>query len=195
MIFKSVFKKKRRTPQEKNSVIYYLLCVFNWRPSLHRAIVIPQPTGPPTTGSVPVFRPEAFPKKFLTRNALDFVSNSQNRRFVENLAPGWANADLHKRKAYPFFFRNFWESVPFGQIRIRCHSSASVRPTRKTSEIKKTPPLCLEDPPIPNRFHRTFFRFLGRSGGSDKFHLSTAVFPPFFGHAAVFPADERITMQ
>lgn len=136
LIFKSVFKKKRRTPQEKNSVIYYLLCFFNGRPSLHMAMVIPQPTGPPTTGSVPVFRPEAFPKKFLTRNALDFVSNSQNRRFVENLAPGWANADLHKRKACPFFFRNFWESVPFGQIRIRCHSSASVRAAPGNLRIK-----------------------------------------------------------
>jgi len=38
-------------------------------------------------------------------------------------------------------------------------------------------------------------QIIGRSEGPDKFHSSTAVFPPFFGHAAVFPADERITMQ
>jgi len=28
------------------------------------------------------------------RVPLDFASNSQNRRFVENSASGWANADL-----------------------------------------------------------------------------------------------------
>ncbi|REJ24804.1 MAG: hypothetical protein C6P37_15590 [Caldibacillus debilis] len=83
-------------------------------------------------------------------------------------------------------FRTNKDPVPL--IRIRKGR------TRKPPN-KKTPPLCPEDPPIPNRFHRTFFRFLDRSGGPDKFHSSTAVFPPFFGHAAVFPADERITMQ
>jgi hypothetical protein len=75
-------------------------------------------------------------------------------------------------------FRTNKDPVPL--IRIRKGR------TRKPPN-KKTPPLCPEDPPIPNRFHRTFFRFLGRSGGPDNFIHQPPFFRPFLAMRPSFP--------